>query len=919
MLLPAELRSWAAGIGLDAPTLDVIEQVRHGDPMRRPRSGTRSVAGRWPSRKMGVTIGYESDHVEGSAVVLMEHDPRVLEIYEQPLVLRLDYVRNGRRVVVLYTPDFLVLETGGVYLDEWKAEEALVQLAARMPERYQRTATGWVAPPAEEAAARLGIRFRLRSSAELSAVLVRNTRFLRDHAAASPEPADSERRLSILERVRTEPGVTAAALLAADFGGADVLWPLVAHSVIWTDLAAVPLAEPARVHLFLDAAQSRAWELYREPTAEDSHAPPHFAAGSALDWNGRTWRIVNAGIDELVLLDDSGSYEVIERAMAERLVLSGSISVAAEAAATRRLAPGAVERLREASESDMAEANRRLGLLRDPTVVLPRRTRARWNTAFRRAEVAYRWGYIGLLPERRSGNTRHRREPAMYKLMDDVIAQRHLVPGAPTIGAAYGALVDECQAAGLTPPSPSTFRRAIKKVARHERDLARLGRRGAYATQPFIFYLGQDTPPHGDYPFQIVHIDHTLLDIELLSRDGRRRLGRPWLTLVMDAFSRLVLAFWLTFDPPSYRSDMMAMRVTVKRHNRLGELYVVDGGADFESVWFEQLLARYEVEKKSRPAAQARFGAVIERLFGISNTELLWSLPGNTKATRNVRMLTPAVDPRRLATLDLGTLHDLLSVWFYDIYNGREHPALGRSPRNAFADGITAAGSRPARLIPYDADFVRDTMPSTARGSLHVRPGAGVKLHHARYWHQDFALAGVEDSDVPVRWDPFDLRHLYAYVGHHWVEAIASSRVNGPALTEREHHLAVEELRQRDRLAGRTASVSERRLATYLASQDAVTRLADQRAADAEVRRQVDELGVVQRDLDEVLHLDLELDDEVDEDEDDEPDEQVVEDHDHDGDEDRDQEQEEQEQQQEQREEDRDRRDRRPVVLGPYT
>jgi len=37
------------------------------------------------------------------------------------------------------------------------------------------------------------------------------------------------------------------------------------------------------------------------------------------------------------------------------------------------------------------------------------------------------------------------------------------------------------------------------------------------------------------------------------SRTGQN-LGRPWYTLMTDAFSRRLLAIFLTFDPPSYRS-----------------------------------------------------------------------------------------------------------------------------------------------------------------------------------------------------------------------------------------------------------------------------------------------------------------------------------------------------------------------------
>jgi hypothetical protein len=64
---------------------------------------------------------------------------------------------------------------------------------------------------------------------------------------------------------------------------------------------------------------------------------------------------------------------------------------------------------------------------------------------------------------------------------------------------------------------------------------------------------------------------------------------------MVDAFSRRVLAFTLIYDPPSYRSCMLVLRDCVRRHQRLPQNVVVDGGVEFGSIYFETLLARYGV------------------------------------------------------------------------------------------------------------------------------------------------------------------------------------------------------------------------------------------------------------------------------------------------------------------------------------
>ena len=76
----------------------------------------------------------------------------------------------------------------------------------------------------------------------------------------------------------------------------------------------------------------------------------------------------------------------------------------------------------------------------------------------------------------------------------------------------------------------------------------------ARARDRVYWELALTTPRHGDRPLEIVHIDHTELDVETVCSRNGRVLGRPCLTLLMDAYSRRILALYLTFDSPSYRS-----------------------------------------------------------------------------------------------------------------------------------------------------------------------------------------------------------------------------------------------------------------------------------------------------------------------------------------------------------------------------
>jgi len=144
---------------------------------------------------------------------------------------------------------------------------------------------------------------------------------------------------------------------------------------------------------------------------------------------------------------------------------------------------------------------------------------------------------------------------------------------------------------------------------------------------------------------------------------------------------------------------MMVLRECVRRHGRFPQNLVVDGGKEFESVYFDTLLARFECIKKTRPPAKARFGSVCERLFGTSNTRFIHNLAGNTQIMKNIRHVTKNVDPKRHAEWTLAELYGCLCQWTYEIYDTISHPALGQSPREAFAAGLARSGARPHRAV----------------------------------------------------------------------------------------------------------------------------------------------------------------------------------------------------------------------------
>jgi hypothetical protein len=338
-------------------------------------------------------------------------------------------------------------------------------------------------------------------------------------------------------------------------------------------------------------------------------------------------------------------------------------------------------------------------------------------------------------------------------------------------------------------------------------------------------------------------MDHTELDIELVSARTGQALGRPWATFVTDAYSRRLLVVYLTFDPPSYRSAMMALRECVWRYERFPQTLVVDGGPDFRSVYFEALLAYYSCTKASRPWAKPRYGLVCERLFGTANTQFVHTLTGNTQITKQVRQVTKSVDPKQHAVWTLGDLYRYLMAWAYEVYDITPHPALDMSPREAFRMSMARGGERRHCSIDYDETFRLFSLPTTPKGSAQVEPGRGVKINYVYYWSDEFRPATIEHTQLPVRYDPFDIGTAFAFVKSRWVKCISEYYLQFQGHSERELFLATAELRKRRQEHAKHSSVTAKRLAEFLASAEAHEVLLSQRLQDAELRDVFAQMG----------------------------------------------------------------------------
>jgi transposase InsO family protein len=805
---------------------------------------------------MGQTIQAESHTVELAFVHAMEQDKTVLEYWDQPGTIRLVYrSKTGRRVVTGHTPDYFVIRIDAAGWVECKPEERLHHLVQETPHRYCRDATGrWTCPPGEEYAAQYGLTYRVFSSADINWIAQRNWTFLADYFRADCPTVDQAALGTILAIVDSDPGVTVARLQerVATIATADDINILIATAQIYVDLQTYALAEPEYAPVFRDEEMAQAYAVATTtPSVSEIDSPRliDVEPGQPVLWDGRPWTIGNPTDAQTPLISPKGVPVELSTGIFEGYVRAGRI-----VGVPMQRAEGITEegrtRLSRAGVEELATANRRYAVIGpyveddmplsacDPGV--PLRTKFAWAKKWREAEATYGNGYLGLLPLTK-GRPRRRQLVTEDHLavLHTILDEHYATYRHKKLLRAYSPFLTACAAQGLYEVSQRTFyTEAGRYLTEHEERAAREGSRAAYPSKSPVQGTDAALPRHGDRPWDLAHIDHTEVDLELLSSRSGRPLGKAWLTVLLDACTRRVLALYLTYAKPSYVSCMMVLRLCVQRWSRLPRTLVADGGPEFHSTYFETLLAWYQVTLKTRPPAEPKYGSLCERLFGTANTTFIHTLLGNTQVMKNARQVTPAVNPKTHARWTLGDLYLWLCEWAYEVYDTIDHPALGQSPREAYAWAERRTGARSHTRIPYDRDFIIRTLPTTRKGTAVVQPGHGIKINSILYWCSAFEDPEIEHTTAPVRYDPFDAGVAYAYLTteRRWVECRSDYYAPLHHRSERELMLIAAELRktQRDHAAG--YSVTAKQLAEFSRRADEHEQIMLQRERDAETR-----------------------------------------------------------------------------------
>ena len=630
----------------------------------------------------------------------------------------------------------------------------------------------------------------------------------------------------------------------------EVLWWAVAHREVWADLEFELLRDGDMCSVHSSRSRMVASRERQSPVSDAAISlrlnRVELEPGSRLSMNEKPYVVVVRSPDQVWLREDKeGSNKFAISLDDVKEFLSMGVITGVQSKDVDDIYRKRSELLARASDKELAKAVTRLKWVEEyretgkkPAGISLRSLR-RYEADFRKGQQVYGSGFFGLIGERGrppgKSDLGERQQEVLKEIVDDFVGDK----SAGHLRNTYARMKARCEKRRIFPiPCRETLRNELEK--RRKDDVAR-GRKGEReATQVSGPLMTGDPviPRKADRVWQVAHVDHLLVKVELVSWHDEIPLGKAWLTLIIDDFSRMPLGMWLSFDEPSRVPVFRVLFDCVRRHNRLPEYVVTDQGPEFHSRDVEAAFAGLEVNRVERPGGKPRFGSVIERMFGSTNTRLVHELPGNVKRNQLSRTRSRSHDPKRNATLSLSRLNEILEEWLFDIYPNLVHESFGQTtPRQVYGTSLAYSGERKARYIAVDMGLRMALSLTPDRPTREVGEGGVIRVEGLRY-HSEALLAGnVVGSKVQVKLCAEDCSVVYVWVGRKWVTCrLSDGNAEWAGRSRKEMKLLIETVRQKYRLGRKAFDLNAATIGGHLEELDVGGKAARQAVRDEEVR-----------------------------------------------------------------------------------
>lgn len=416
-----------------------------------------------------------------------------------------------------------------------------------------------------------------------------------------------------------------------------------------------------------------------------------------------------------------------------------------------------VKELSSIPDEEWDEAGRWREIL-EPLLNVPRRTRdmvekiaqnvgVHATTIYRKLARLNQTGRTSSLQPlaRDGGKGRSRLGEEREAILQHVLSTEYQDKPKLDIERIYKVLQGAYKAAGLRPPHKNTL---IHRINAIKKNRERLGtgdagtRRAAY---PGHF-------PGGDFPLAVAQIDHTKFDVMVVDDRDREPIGRPWVTLMIDVFSRMVLGYHISLDPPNSMSvALCVVNAILPKEKTLDQFGIknpwpcwgkmamihADNAGEFRGKVLGRACEEYGIDLEWRPVKKPHYGAHVERLL-CTILKKVHSIAGTTFSNIAER---GEYDSEGNAVMTMSEFEHWFLLYITGVYHQHVHSALNRPPIKQYEAGILGTEEVPGRGLPQkitDEDLLLlDLMPYEERTIQEY----GVVIEHVHYF-----------SDVLRRW-----------------------------------------------------------------------------------------------------------------------------------------------------------------------
>ena len=356
----------------------------------------------------------------------------------------------------------------------------------------------------------------------------------------------------------------------------------------------------------------------------------------------------------------------------------------------------------------------------------------------------------------------------LLQLLEDTTARIYLTTRRKPIRALHDAMLVEVEKVNagrpreqqLKVPSYDTVRRYVHSLPKYDVDLARYGRE--YVRKK---YRHSKTSPRATYPLERVEIDHTPLNLFVVDEETLLVLGRPYVTWMIDCFSRMIIGFYISFSPPSIEAVFNCLKHAIESKDYVRERYpdithdwpcygiprlvLVDNGLEFHSK--DLLRATFElgINYQFCPPRTPWFKPMVERSLRSLAEQFAHLLPGTSFANWFDRY---GYDPLKEGVVTMSELVHALHIWIIDVHAQRYHRGIKTSPFAAWKAGMELA--EPRTISTERLSLVLSQQEERVLGHH------GIELHGLRYNCEELLVIRKQFGDrlrVQLRTCPDDL------------------------------------------------------------------------------------------------------------------------------------------------------------------